>query len=209
MKVTLYGATGAIGSRILNELLSRGHSVTAVARDISKLNPKKGLTAKTGNAEDPRSVAETAKGSDAVISAYSPGFETPQKLVDTVKSLIAGLKQAGVKRFLMVGGAAGLEVAPGVLVIDSPDFPAAWKPIAQAHIDALKVLRTADLDWTYFSPAALIAPGQRTGNFRLGTNRLLADSKGVSQISAEDYAIAMVDELEKGRHIRERFTAAY
>jgi len=209
MKVTLYGATGTIGSRILNELLSRGHSVTAVARDISKLNPKKGLTAKTGNAEDHRSVAETAKGSDAVISAYSPGLETPQKLVDTVKSLIAGLKQAGVKRFLMVGGAASLEVAPGVLVIDSPDFPAAWKPIAQAHIDALKVLRTADLDWTYFSPAALIAPGQRTGNFRLGTNRLLADSKGVSQISAEDYAIAMVDELEKGRHIRERFTAAY
>lgn len=209
MKVVLYGASGMIGSRILAELLKRGHSVKAVVRDTSRLASHKGLDVAEGDVLDSQSVADTAKGSDAAISAYNPPQMNPEKIVDATRSLIQGLKQVGVKRFIMVGGAGSLEVAPGKQLLDTPEFPSTWKAIALTHRDALEVLKTSDLDWTNLSPAAFIEPGERTGKFRLGGDNLVADAKGESRISAEDYAIALVDELEKGKHVRQRFTAAY
>jgi hypothetical protein len=208
MKVVLYGASGMVGSRVLTELLSRGHQVTAVVRNPSKLAAAN-ATVKPGDALSPSSVAETAAGADAAISAFAPPLTDPDKVIDSVQSLTAGLKQAGVKRFIMVGGAGSLEVAPGLKLEDAPVFPAEYKPIAHSHTKALDELKTADLDWTYFSPAALIQPGERTGKFRLGLDTLVSDEKGNSQISAEDYAIALVDELENPKHIRQRFTIGY
>jgi len=198
-----------IGSRILQELVARGHSVTAAVRDTAKVPVMAGVTTKRGDVLDVDSVATNVKGSDAVISAYAPGFETLGNLVLATQSLIAGLQKAGVRRFLMVGGAGSLEVAPGLQLVDAPDFPAAWKGIALAHRDALNVLKGSDLDWTSLSPAALIEPGVRTGKFRLGTDQLVMDDKGESKISAEDFAVAAVDELEKNAHVRQRFTLGY
>jgi putative NADH-flavin reductase len=209
MNVVLFGASGMIGSRILQELVARGHSVTAVVRDTAKVPVMAGVTTKRGDVLDVDSVATNVKGSDAVISAYAPGFETLGNLVLATQSLIAGLQKAGVRRFLMVGGAGSLEVAPGLQLVDAPDFPAAWKGIALAHRDALNVLKGSDLDWTSLSPAALIEPGVRTGKFRLGTDQLVMDDKGESKISAEDFAVAAVDELEKNAHVRQRFTLGY
>ena len=208
MKVTLYGASGMIGSRILNELLSRGHQVTAVVRDPSKIKTT-GATAIAGNILDPSSVAQTARGATAIISAFAAPHDDVSKLVDATRSLLKGLQDAGVRRFLMVGGAGSLEVAPGVQLVDAPVFPAAWRPIALAHRDAFAVLEQSDLDWTSLSPPALIEPGERTGKFRLGKDTLIAGENGNSSISAEDYAIAMVDELENPKHIRQRFTLGY
>jgi putative NADH-flavin reductase len=126
------------------------------------------------------------------------------------KALIEGLRQSGVRRLVVVGGAGSLEVMPGVQLVDTLDFPAAWKPVALAHRDALAVYRLAeDLDWTYVSPAALIEPGRRTGLYRTGTDQLLVDDKGVSRISVEDFAAAMLDEIKKPRFLRRRFTVAY
>jgi putative NADH-flavin reductase len=209
MNVVLFGASGMIGSRILQELVARGHSVTAAVRDTAKVPVMAGVTTKRGDVLDVDSVATNVKGSDAVISAYAPGFETLGNLVLATQSLIAGLQKAGVRRFLMVGGAGSLEVAPGLQLVDAPDFPAAWKGIALAHRDALNVLKGSDLDWTSLSPAALIEPGVRTGKFRLGTDQLVMDDKGESKISAEDFAVAAVDELEKNAHVRQRFTLGY
>jgi putative NADH-flavin reductase len=208
MNVTLYGASGMIGSRILTELLSRGHNVTAVVRNPSKLDGTK-ATVKTGDVLSAASVAETAAGADAVISAFAPPFTDTDQIIDSIKSLTAGLKQAGVKRLLVVGGAGSLEVAPGLLLEDAPSFPADWKPIAHSHTAAFAELKTADLDWTYLSPAAFIQPGERTGKFRLGLDTLVTDEKGDSKISAEDFAIALVDDLEAPKHIRKRFTLGY
>jgi hypothetical protein len=208
MKVVLYGASGMIGSRILNELISRGHQVIAVVRDTSKVRLP-GVAVRAGDVLDAKSVAETAKGADAVISAYAPPANGPEKVVDATRTLVAALRQAGVRRFLMVGGAGGLEVAPGHQLVDTAEFPEAVRPVAVAHRDALKVLEGSDLDWTNLSPAALIQPGARTGKFRLGKDGLITDGKGESRISAEDYAVALVDELEKPEHVRQRFTLAY
>jgi uncharacterized protein len=208
MNVVLFGATGMIGSRVLKELVSRGHTVTAVVRDPSRVPNEPGVKAVQGDVLNTAQVAEIVKGSDAVISSYSPG-PNHGVVVDATKSLIAGLKQAGVKRFIEVGGAGSLFVAPNVRLIDAPNFPAEYKDIAIAHADALEVLRNSDLDWTYFSPAAFIQPGERTGKFRLGEDTLIADEKGNSSISAEDYAIALVDELENPKYIRRRFTIGY
>ena len=208
MKVVLYGASGMIGSRILNELLARGHQVTAVVRNPDKVTASGPIVVK-GDITDAASVAATAKGQDAAISAYAPPSAQVGLLQDAARSLLAGLEKAGVKRLLMVGGAGSLEVAPGVQLVDTPEFPAAWKAIALAHRDVLLSLKTSSLDWAYLSPAAFIQPGERTGSFRLGTTQLVTDTKGESRISAEDFAVAMVDELEKPRHLRQQFTAAY
>jgi len=208
MNVVLYGASGMVGSRVLNELLARGHQVTAVVRDPSKLLATK-ATVKTGDVLSASSVAETAAGADAAISSYAPPATDTDKVIDSVKSLTTGLKQAGVKRFIMVGGAGSLEVAPGVKLEDVPAFPADYKAIANSHTAALALLKTADLDWTSFSPAAIIQPGERTTKFRLALDTLVADAQGNSQISAEDYAIALADELENPKHIRQRFTIGY
>jgi len=198
-----------IGSRILDELVRRGHAVTAVARHPEKIKPATGVTAVQGDLSDAGGVAALTKGADVAVSAYSPPQTDPSMLVVAVRSLVTGLREAGVRRVIVVGGAGSLEVAPGVQLVDAPSFPAAWKGIALAHRDVLPVLRQANLDWTYFSPAALIEPGQRTGNFRLGGTRLVANDRGESRISAEDYAVALVDELEQPRHLRQQFTAAY
>lgn len=208
MNVVLFGATGMIGSRVLKELVSRGHKVTAVVRDPSRVSNEANVQTVKGDVLNPAEVAEAVKGSDAVISAYGPG-QNPRAIVDATRALIAGLKQAGVRRFIEVGGAGSLFVAPNLRLIDAPNFPAEYKEIAQTHADALEVLRRADLDWTYFSPAALIQPGERTGKFRLDKDMLVADESGNSHISAEDYAIALVDELENPKHIRQRFTIGY
>ena len=216
MKVVLYGATGMIGSRVMKELLSRGHAVTAVVRDTSKLKPENNLTIVKGDMLDADGIAKTAWGAEVIVSAYAPpvGPQGPDptkvnQLVDATRALIAGGRRAGSPRIIMVGGAGSLEVSPGLQIVDSPSFPDAYKPVALAHRDAFYVLRDCDLNWTYFSPAMMIQPGERTGKFRLGMNALVADAKGNSSISAEDYAIALVDEVEQGRHTRQRFTIGY
>ena len=209
MNVVLYGATGMIGSRVLQELVSRGHKVTAVVRDPSRVLAAANVTAVKGDQADAVDVAAKVKGADAVISAYNPGQGTETKLLDATRALIEGLKTAGVKRVMIVGGAASLFVAPGVTILESGHLPEEWRASATAHRDALGIWRTTDLDWTYFSPAAFIQPGERTGKFRLGNDNLVTDEQGNSRISAEDYAIALVDELEQAKHVRQRFTAAY
>ncbi|MBI1257560.1 MAG: NAD(P)H-binding protein [Chloroflexi bacterium] len=209
MKIVLYGATGMIGSSILREALSRGHEVTAVARDTSKLTPADHMTAVKGDVLDTAGVAATVKGHDAVISAINAPPEDPQVFVRAAQSLIAGLTQAGVKRLISVGGAGSLEVAPGVKLFDTPEFPDLWRPGAKALGGALEVYRTADLDWTFISPAGIIAPGERTGKFRVGGDQLLTDVNGESKISVDDYAIGLVDELEQAKHLRQRITLAY
>lgn len=208
MKVVLYGASGAIGSRILQELVSRGHPVTAVVRHPDRVTAP-GVTVLQGDVLGARSVADSARGADAAISAYAPPPTDTQKLVAATRTILQGLADAGVRRFIMVGGAGSLEVAPGRQLLDAPDFPEMWKPYAIAHRDALAVLQAADIDWTNFSPAALIEPGQRTGMFRLGKDTMVTNEKCESRISAEDYAAALVDELEQPQFIRQRFTAGY
>ncbi len=209
MNVTLFGATGQAGARILKELLARGHQVTAIVRDPAKLSPQAGLTVRKGDLSDVAQVAESVRGTEAVVSAYGPGIHAPGDLVGATEKLVAGLKQGGVQRLLMVGGAGSLEVAPGVQLIDSGYLPEEWKPIALAHREALEILKASDLDWTSLCPAGYFEPGQRTGVFRLGKDNLVANEKGESRISMEDYAIAMVDELEKHAHPRQRFSVGY
>ncbi|KQN82284.1 3-beta hydroxysteroid dehydrogenase [Sphingomonas sp. Leaf67] len=202
MDVVVLGASGNAGSEITRELASRGHRVRAIARKPDAIPDLPGVTRITGDAHDPSELAERIAGADAVISALH--FDV------TADTLLAALRKAGVERLLVTGGAASLEVAPGVRLIDSPDFPAAWRDIAMGGIAFLDALRPVqDVDWTFFSPAALIEPGERTGRFRLGTDTLVTDDAGVSRISFADFAIAMVDELETHRHPRARFTAAY
>ena len=211
MQIALFGAGGMIGSRIAKEALDRGHSVTAVSRDPAKLTLAHPEFHKArGDVLDPASITAAVLGHDAVISAFGPGqYGDAQDVVRAARALVAGVKPAGVKRLLVIGGAGGLEVRPGLQLVDTPEFPAAWKPVAIAHRDALAVYRGADLDWTYLAPAALIQPGMRTGRYRVAGGQLLTDAEGQSRISAEDFAVAMLDELEHPHHLRARFTAAY
>ncbi len=216
MRVVLYGATGTIGSRILNELLSRGHTVTAVVRDRSKLPAQNNLTTVKGDILDAGDIAKVVKGADVVVSSYGPpsGAQGPDatqvgQLVDATQALIAGVRRGGAPRIIMVGGAGSLEISPSLQIMDTPTFHRAYKPLAEAHRDAFHVLRESDLNWTYFSPAMMFQPGERTGKFRLGKDSLISDDKGNSAISAEDYAIALVDEVEQGRHTKQRFTIGY
>jgi len=202
-KVALIGASGFIGSRLLAELSARGHAVTAITRNPEKVAALPGVTAVKGDVFDKDALAKLIAGHDAVISAVHFTASDPQVL-------LAAVKQSGVKRYLVVGGAGSLEVAPGVKLFDTPQFPAAYLDEARkggVFLDLLK--QEQGLDWTFLSPSALIQPGERTGKFRLGTDQLLVDDKGNSAISAEDYAIALVDELEKPAHSRRRFTVGY
>ncbi|WP_376797068.1 NAD(P)-dependent oxidoreductase [Thermogemmatispora sp.] len=215
MKLIVFGATGNIGQRIIQEALNRGHEVKGVARHPERLalsHPRFSLEA--GNVLDPAEVARLVSGYDVVISAIGPARETaedPRVVVQAAQALIEGLKRAGVRRLVVVGGAGSLEVAPGVQLMDAPGFPPAWRPIATAAREALEVYRQqgGDLDWTYLSPAAFIEPGQRTGRYRVGTEQLVTDEKGESRISMEDYAVALLDEVERPRFVRQRFTVAY
>ena len=212
MKIAIFGANGTIGQRILDEALNRNHKVTVIARHPSKFEKTaENLKVVEGNATDSEVIAETVAGNEAVISAVGPTGGSPETVIDAAQALLEGTEKAGVQRLLFVGGAGSLEVAPGVKLIDAPQFPEAWKSIAQAHSDALDIFEnsTADVDWVNISPPALIEPGTRTGKYRLGENQLLADEKGESRISAEDYAVALIDELENQAHHKQRITVAY
>ncbi len=195
----------------MREALERGHHVTAVVRDPGRVqNPHERLKAVIGDVSDAESVAAVVAGHDAAINAVGPtGTSSPGLVVDAARALIDGLARTGVRRLLIAGGAGSLEVAPGVQLVDTPSFPEAWRGIALAHRDALDLYRTADLDWTYISPAAFLEPGERTGNYRTGTDQLLTDEKGESRISMEDLAIAFLDEVEKSRFVRRRMSVAY
>ncbi|HJT19147.1 MAG TPA: NAD(P)-dependent oxidoreductase [Nitrospira sp.] len=213
MKIALIGATGFVGSAILKEALDRGHEVTAIVRHPEKLTPHPKLHTRRCDVYNAEELARLLADQGAVISAFSPGKTDPdirQRHVEGIKAMIAAMKRAGIKRLLVVGGAGSLEVRPGIRVIDTPDFPEQWKGTARATADVLELLRgERDLDWTFLSPAAMLQPGSRTGTYREGTDQLLVDAKGESRISVEDYAVAMIDELENPRHIRRRFTVGY
>lgn len=217
MKIVLYGATGKAGSRILTELLDRGHEVVAVVRNPDKLAPNDGLTVQQGDLSSVEAIAEAIGGAEAVVSAYGPPADKTEQILGVTKREIAAVQQVSQQasspehapRLIVVGGAGSLEVAPGVTLESAKDFPAAWKPIAQAHENALELLRESSIDWTYLSPSAFFEPGQRTGKFRLGQDQLLTAPDGKSSISMEDYAIALVDELEQPQHRRQRFTVGY
>jgi len=209
MKVVLFGATGKSGSRLLNELVSRGHQVTAVARDTSKLSATSAVKVRQDDLSDAKRTADVIRGADAVISAYAPPADNTDDLVGVTQRQVEAVRQAGVDRLLVVGGAGGLEVAPGVSLIASGHLPAPYLPIATSHVKALDVLRNSDVNWTYVAPAAYFEPGTRTGKFRLGTDELITGANGESRISMEDYAIAMVDELEKGSNRRKRVSVGY
>ena len=202
MKVALIGATGQAGLRLLAELTRRGHAVTAIARHPEKAPKGALVTAKPGDVRDPGALAGVLTGHDAVISSV--------RFVDTdPASLTGAVRAAGVKRYLVVGGAGSLEVAPGVTLISTPQFPEAYKEEANRGAQFLDYLRSVDdLDWTFLSPSALFVAGERTGTFRLGKDQLLTNDKG-SSISFEDFAIAMVDEIETPAHLRQRFTVGY
>jgi putative NADH-flavin reductase len=203
MKVALLGASGMVGSRILAELSSRGHQVTALARKPDAIATLPGVTAKAVDAFDRAALAAAWRGHDAAISAV-------HFLASDADTLIGAAKDAGVPRYLVVGGAGSLEVAPGVRLFDTPQFPAAYLAEAKAGGAFLDKLKPEPaLAWTFLSPAAMIQPGERTGRFRLGTDQLVVDAAGNSAISAEDFAVAMVDELETPKHVRARFTLGY
>lgn len=213
MRITVFGALGNVGSRVVTEALARGHEVTAVVRDparFSELPPA--AIARAANAACTEDVAGLSASQDVVISATRPAPGQEAQLVSTAKTLLAGLHWTG-SRLLLVGGAASLNVPSkkGTTVIDDPEFlPAAWRDIAQACIDQLEVCRQETIvDWAYLSPPALLQPGKRTGKYRLGTDDLLVDAEGKSTISIEDLAVALLDEAEHPHHHRTRFTVAY
>ncbi|MFC3573577.1 NAD(P)-dependent oxidoreductase [Streptomyces yaanensis] len=211
MRIVLFGATGMVGSRIAAEAARRGHQVTAVSR--SGRSPVPAVTAAAADASDPAEVASLVAGADAVASALAPprdGSDPKEPFLALNRALVQGTREARVRRLVVVGGAGSLEVAPGQALVDQPDFPEAVRPEALAHSEVLEYYRTLDdLDWTYVSPAALIGPGERTGRFRVGGDELLTDPDGNSRISAEDYAVAFVDELEQGARVRARMSVAY
>lgn len=212
MNIALIGASGFIGSALRTEALARGHRVTALVTNPAKLPAQAGLTVLKADVNDTAALAAQLQGFDAVLSAFSGHAQanTLGYYLAGFKSIVAASRQAGVPRLLVVGGAGSLEVAPGVQLLDTPQFPAEYKPTAEGARQALALLRAeADLDWTMLSPSAVIAPGQRTGQFRLGADQLLANAQGESRISVEDYAVAFINELEKPAHRRQRFTAGY
>lgn len=216
MKIALIGATGFVGTPVLAELLRRGHAVTVVARATNRLAPQPGLTVVAGDAFDEHSISKAVQGHDAVVSAFNPGWDQDElykKILAGSASVVRGVQASGVKRYLAVGGAGSLYVAPGVQLVDTPEFsthvPAKIVPGAQAARDALTALRDNDtLDWTFLSPPARLAPGERTGQYRIGGEALLMDGDNPAGISVADLAVAIVDEVEQGRHLRARFTVA-
>ncbi len=217
MKVALIGASGFVGSAILNEALNRGHQVTAIVRNPEKITAHhEHLTLVKADVLDTAQVTDAVSGADAVISAYNPGWSNPDIYAEFLKgsqSIQAGTAAAGVKRYIVIGGAGSLEVAPGVQAVDTPDFPAAIKPGASAARDYHNLLKDEkDLDWTFFSPAFEMhqgTSGVRKGTYRTGLDTPVFDVDGRSVLSVEDLAVAIIDELEQPKHIKQRFTAAY
>ncbi|TCV94701.1 hypothetical protein EC912_103186 [Luteibacter rhizovicinus] len=209
MKIALFGATGHIGAGILDEALSRGHDVVAVVRDPSRLkvtHPK--LQVVQGDVSDTNSFAKAIAGSDASIASLNGPADA---LVSAANNLLAALPKAGIRRLVWVGGAGSLLTPAGTRVIDAPDFPEAWKGAANAQVKALEAFlaTTADIDWTYVSPAGEIGPGPKTGTYRVGDDHLLLDADGHSRISIADFAAGLVDRAEKNDKPRRRITIAY
>ena len=202
MKIALIGASGNVGSRIAAELSSRGHEITAIARKAAKISALPGVKPTAVDIANTDALVPILKGHAAVISSVHFVDSDPDQLIRAVKA-------ASVPRYLVVGGAGSLQVAPGKLLVDSPDFPKEYEKETRAGCVFLDRLRAEkDLSWTFLSPSALFTAGERTGNFRLGTDTLLINGKG-SSISFEDYAIALADEVEKPKHPRQRFTVGY
>ena len=214
-KIVIIGATGYVGSAILKEALGRGHQVKAIVRDPSKLtliHPH--LKVVGGSVTDTYFLSRELAKSDAVISAFNPGWSNPNIYEETLEgygSILCAVRNSGVHRFLMVGGAGSLLVAPGRQLMDEPDVPKKLLPgirgMAKVYTDLL--LPEKSVDWVFLSPAANMAPGERTGKFRLGKDELIVDESGDSNISVEDFAVAMIDELEQEKHHQERFTLGY
>lgn len=213
--VALIGASGFVGTAILNELLNRGHEVTAIVRNPEKVGAKsERLTVLKADVADVDAVAAACKGKDAVISAYNPGWTNPNIYEETLRNyplILEAVRRSGVNRLLCVGGAGTLFCAPGLRVVDSGAIPEAImrgvKSLGEFYLGTL--MNERDIDWIFFSPAGTLEPGERTGKFRLGKDDLIVDASGNSHISVQDYAVAMVDELEKPAHHRERFTIGY
>ncbi|MFI6326331.1 NAD(P)-dependent oxidoreductase [Nonomuraea sp. NPDC050556] len=204
MKILLIGANGMIGSRVAAEATSRGHEVTGVSRSGAN-------GTHVADAHDASAIAALAAGQDAVVLAIAPprdGSETTGPLLAAGRGVLDGLRKAGVRRLVVVGGAGSLEVAPGKRLVDTPEFPEMYKQEALAQGELLGVIRAeaGDLDWTYISPSAVIAPGERTGSYELGGDQLLSDAEGNSFCTAEDYAAALVDELEQNNAVGRRIT---
>lgn len=213
MKIALIGATGFVGAPVLSELLSRGHRVTVLARNPSKLVAQPGLTVVAADALYAAQVAKAVAGHDAVISAYNPGWSEPKihdLFLQGSQAILDGVKQAGVKRVLVVGGAGSLYVAPGLQLVDTPPFPAEYKQGALAARELLNRIKLENtLEWTFLSPPIALAPGPRTGQYRVGADDLLpGQGDQPAGISVADLAVAIVDEMEKAQHVRRRFTVA-
>ena len=206
MRIIVFGANGRQGSRLVTEALERGHEVTAAVRSEDRagsVDPR--ATVVVADALDPDRVAEVSAGHDAALNA------TRERHADIARALLDGLARAGVPRLVIVGGASSLEVAPGVRLFDTPEFQDEWKAEAASGIESLDVYRSADtpVQWSYVSPGAFLAPGERTGSYRTGGEQLLVRDDGSSAISMEDFAIALLDEAEEPKHPNQRFTAAY
>jgi hypothetical protein len=217
MKVALIGASGFVGSHILQELLNRGHQVTAIVRHPEKITVQHAnLVIKKGDVYNEGEVATLVKGHDAVINSFNPGWTNPNIYEDFLagsNAIQSGVKKSGVKRLIVIGGAGSLEVAPGVQLIDTPQFPAEYKPGASGARDYLNIIKQETaLDWTFISPAIEMnhaTAGVRKGTYRTGLDNPVFDANGRSVLSVEDLALVTVDELEQPKHIRQRFTAAY
>ncbi len=213
MKLALIGANGKIGSRILEEALNRGHLVRGIARNPDLAIRKKGLNWVKADALNPDALTNAIKGCDALVSAFGIDWHRPETyhlFNDMARSIIQASKKAGVNRIVNVGGAGSLEVAPGIQLVDTPSFPENWREGANEQRKSLEIFREEkELDWTFFSPSVIIEPGPRTGKFRIGKDNPVFDEKGNSIISYDDYAVALIDELEKPRFIRQRFTIGY
>lgn len=213
--VTLIGASGFVGTAILNELLARGHRVTAVVRNPGKIGIRSpSLTVVQADVTDTSALVAACKGRDAVISAYNPGWTNPNIYEETLRNyplILEAVRQSGVRRLLCVGGAGTLFCAPGLRVVDSGVIPDAImggvRSLGEFYLNTL--MNEKEIDWIFFSPAGTLEPGKRTGKFRLGKDDLIVDENGDSHISVEDYAVAMVDELEMPQHHHERFTIGY
>lgn len=220
MKISLIGATGFVGAALLQELLQRGHDVVALVREPAKLAARPGLQVVQADVQDSHAVAAAVRGTDAVLSAYNAGWANPEIYADFMRgarAIVQGLQAAGVRRYLVVGGAGSLYVAPGVQLVDTPEFPEAIRPGARAARDMLTELRSeTQLDWTLLSPAVGFHAGSaaqaqgRTGHYRTGSDAPLMQADGQpGDISAADLAVALVDALEQRSHLRARFTVAY
>ena len=212
MKIALIGASGFVGSAILDEAVSRGHHVTAIVRDTSKVAPHPQITTVAVDAQDPQALADVLKGQDRVISAYNPGWSAPDIHDQYLKGASAIVEAANAAHswLLVVGGAGSLEIAPGVQLVDTPDFPAEWKQGALAARDGLTALRReAALDWRFVSPPVFLEPGEKRGGYRLGGDQVLFSGDKPAGITVGDLADGVLNEAETPAHLRQRFTLGY